>query len=217
MRLNKVLGVGDTVAAEDAEDMLTALNAMLDSWATERLLVYVDSTDTISLTAGDPSFTVGPTGETVSGYPIKVLNSTYVTVSGVDYPVSVISHDQYAAIRLKSQTGIPQYIFQSSDVPNATMYLYPVPSVSATISLSSQKLLTSFATTATNVTLPAGYENAIVYSLAEETAPEFGAQLDPRVSKKASSLRKKIKRINTTVPQLEMPSFVMAYSAGLVA
>jgi hypothetical protein len=87
MRLDRVYGIGETPSADEAQACLDALNSMLDLWATQRLYVYVNVTDVISLAASTASFTIGPTGTTVSVRPVKVLDSSYITYQSVSYPL----------------------------------------------------------------------------------------------------------------------------------
>lgn len=209
MRQMKVLAAGETPDADDAQDMLTALNQMLESWATERLMVYVNSRDTISLTAGVNSYTVGPSGGTVTDRPVQISDASYITCNNVDYPLRIITQQEYDAFPVKTVQGIPFVIYPDMGMPNATMYLYLTPSTGMTLNLLSQKVLTSFAALTTDVSLPPGYAQAISQSLSEVMAAEFGVQLDPQIARQASLSRKKLKRINTQVPVLDSPADIV--------
>jgi hypothetical protein len=65
--------------------------------------------------------------------------------------------------------------------------------------------LSQFADTATDYTLPTGYKRALEFNLAVEVAPDFRAQVSPYVAGAASNSKRLIKRMNHTVPQLDMP------------
>lgn len=206
MRLIKVYGTGENVGDDEAADGLVALNAMLDDWANEHLMLYAASKDAITLTPSLASYTIGPSGSTITPRPVSIDPGTYLDISGISYPLEIVTLDQYNDVVLKTlTTSIPQFIFYNPTFPNATVTLYPVPTVAATLNLWTWKPLTTFATLTQDLALPPGYENAIVYNLAEYLGPEFGADIHIAVHNKAVSLKKKLKRTNFTPMFLEVP------------
>jgi hypothetical protein len=82
---------------------------------------------------------------------------------------------------------------------------WPYPSEAMTVMLWSNKLVKSFPDLTTAIDLPPGYERALVFSLAEEIAPEYEVTPSAMVVSKAMQGRKNIKRINTQVPVMGMP------------
>jgi hypothetical protein len=204
MRLIGVYSIGETPSADEASTGLTALNAMLDSWSTQNLFVFAQSTDVIALTAGVSAYVVGPASSTTR--PVDILDSSYILLSGVSYPLTVTALSNYNDIPLKADvSGIPTAIYSLMTVPNITVNLWPVPSQSMTLNLVSNKLISSFTGLATTVSLPPGYDRAIVFSLAEEIAAEYQVPVTPDVAKKAAYARKTIKRANVQIPVLKMP------------
>lgn len=206
MRLCRVYDIGQEPSADEAQDGLDALNAMLDSWSTERLMVYVNTSVSVPFAIGVSSHTVGPTGDVVTPRPVQVTEATYVSYNGIDYPIQLINQEEYNALPLKTIQGIPSFLYANMELPNVTLYLFPTPGQNVTLKLVSQDALTEFPDLTTDVSFPPGYEKALAYSLAEEIAPEFGVQLDPQVVKTAMISRKKIKRINTVVPVMDSPA-----------
>lgn len=209
LRIIKVYGTGETITDAEATDGLAALNAMLEDWANETLMIYAATLDSIVLTPGLASYTVGPTGSTVTGRPVSIDPGTYIEIGGISYPLEVITLGQYNSIALKTlNTSIPQYIMYRGTFPDASVTLYPVPSSAATLKLWTWKPLSTFAALWTPITFPPGYTNAIVYNLAEYLAPEFGADIHISVHAKAATLKKKLKRTNFTPMFLEIPDSV---------
>lgn len=209
MRIIKVYGTGETVSDAEATDGLASLNAMLEDWANENLMLHVAKLNAIVLTPALASYTVGPSGSTITDRPVSIDPGTYIEIGGISYPLEVITLDQYNSIALKTlDTSIPQYIYYSPTFPNATVTLYPVPAVTGTLNLWTWKPISTFANLTDVVSMPPGYVNAIVYNLAEYLAPEFGADIHISVHSKASSLKKKLKRTNFTPMFLEIPDSV---------
>lgn len=199
MRLAKVIGKGETLDDDEAQDGLTALNAMLDSWQIERLFVYAMRDESFSWTGGNASRTVGAAGDFATDRPSRVDSSSYFTVGGYDYPLQFVDMDTYASIQSKTQgSTIPQAMavdYTSSAL--VTLYCFPTLSTTATFHLRTWRLLQSFSALTDVVALPAGYRRAIEYSLAEEFGPEFGADIPKNVSMIAARARSNIKRINS--------------------
>ena len=63
LRKIRILRAGEVASAEDAEDCLYALNAMLDTWSAENLMIYALTENTKALTEGDPDYTIGSAGD----------------------------------------------------------------------------------------------------------------------------------------------------------
>jgi hypothetical protein len=197
MRLNGVASIGEAPGADEAVDMLAALNAMLDEWATEKLMLYAPTLDVIPLTVGMQSFSVGPTGDTVTARPVEIDAASYIQYNSLSYPLHIATLAEYNALTLKSlSTQIPEALWYQPGYPNATVTLYPTPTAAMTLNLWSWKAIGGFTNQADEVQLPPGYENAIVYNLAVQSAPEFGIESPPTVQKRAILSKKSLKRVN---------------------
>lgn len=205
MRLLGVYAIGEDPDAAESQDGLTALNSLLASLSNESLLVYARSKDAIALTAGQASFTIGPSGTTVSARPVKVLGESYLTIGTVSYPLELLTLEQYNAIGIKTLSSIPRALYVQAGMPDVTVYLWPQPSEAATLNLWSDKLLTSFPALTTQVSLPPGYERMLAFLLAIDLAPEYEREPSPTVIRQAAAARRVLKRTNTEVPQLDMP------------
>ncbi len=199
MRLAKVIGKGETLDADEATDGLTALNAMLDSWTTERLFVYAIRDESFSWAAGNASRTVGSGGNFSTDRPVQVDQSSYFTYNSIDYPITLINSDAYSAINDKTiQNSFPRFLYVDyTSSALVTIYAFEVPSSTITFHLRTWRLLQSFAALTDSLALPPGYQRAIEYSLAEEFGPEFGVTISQEVKDIAKRARANIKRINS--------------------
>ncbi|MGH7185093.1 MAG: hypothetical protein ACREIB_02290, partial [Pseudomonadota bacterium] len=54
--------------------------------------------------------------------------------------------------------------------------------------------------------LPTGYERMLVFSLAEEVAADYEREIPPTVARNATNARRAVKRVNSRVPTLQLPS-----------
>lgn len=211
MRLSGNLGVGEALDDSESADGLEALNSMLDSWANDQMFVYALTLDSIPVTANQASYTVGPTGSFVTARPVDIDTATYLEIAGLSYPLTPLTTAQYGQITLKTlDSSIPEAIWYNPTFPDATVTLYPVPGAAATLKLWSIKQITSFPTLTTILNLPLGYEDAIVMSLAEVFCLEFSTEPTKTLMRKASSARKRIRRVNFRPQFLSMPAEVLA-------
>lgn len=206
MRLAKVIGKGETLDPDESADGLTALNAMLDSWSIERLFVYSIRDESFSWASAAASRTVGAAGDFATDRPSRVDGSSYFSTGGFDYPIELISGDAYSALQVKTiNNAFPRYLFVDyTSSALVTIYAYEVPSATLTFHLRTWRLLQSFAALTTSLALPAGYQRAIEFSLAEEFGPEFGKDIPKKVEQIAAKARANIKRINAPSPVMAL-------------
>ena len=197
MRLVGALEAGETPTAEETTDVLYALNTMLESWRLERLMVYAITDTTKTLTPNDGEYTIGPSQDINTTRPIKV-DSAYVNDSGTDFPLHVIDKRAWDAIGDKDVTStFPTHLYYEDTYPNGKIKLWPVPTAADVLTLALWSPLTSFATAATAVSLPPGYERALAYNLAVDIAPEFQLAIPEAVASIAGHAKTAIRRANT--------------------
>jgi hypothetical protein len=206
LRLIGQLAQGEEPDADTYADALVALNQMLDSWSTERLSIFCMQDQTFTWGANFTSRTVGPTGDFVGLRPVLVDPSTFYKVNNITYNLMLLNVDQYNAIALKTVTSsLPQCLYVNMTMPDATLYVYPVPSAAFELHLMSVTELTQPATLSTELVVPPGYLRAYRYCLGVEIATEFGIEVPPRVAQIASQAKRTIKRINNPNLLMSMP------------
>jgi hypothetical protein len=213
LRLLGVLAEGETASAETAQDSLTALQQMLDSWSTERLSVFTTQDQVFTWPASTLSRTLGPTGNFVGNRPVSLDDSTYFRdpSTGVSYGIKFLNQDQYNSIALKTVTSTyPQIMWINNTYPDIEMYLYPVPTRSLEFHFVSVLELSQPALLATNLVFPPGYLRAFRYNLALEIAPEFGIEPSLQVKRIAMTSKRNIKRINNPGDIMSMPPAIVS-------
>lgn len=214
MRLNGVYNIGEEPSSDESTDMLAALNAMLDSWATDSTLVYAQSKDVISLTANQTSVSVGPSGTFVTDRPIEVLSESNIVIGTTVYPLDLLNLDQYNSIRTPSTTGTPRGIWCLMSMPDIVVTPYPIPSEAMTLNLWSMKQVRNFTGLTTLVALPPGYARALAYNLAVEIAPEYEREANPSVMRIAANTMRLVKRGNLRINPLGFSPAIPSYVRG---
>jgi len=114
-----------------------------------------------------------------------------------DYPLTVKTLEEYRLRRNKSTATIPWWIAYNPTFPNGTFYLFWKPDVAYELHLVSLKELGSFSALNTTVTLPPGYEDAIVWNLALRLGPSYGKSIRPDVAAFAAEALRAIRTRNT--------------------
>lgn len=200
LRLIGASAPGQSIPANEAVDGLAALNRMLDSWSNDSLMVYETTIEEFTLTAGKQNYSIGPSADFNTTRPIMVnLANLRVTTSTpeIDYALQLVNDEEWASIRVKGlSTELPQYIYFNQSFPNSSIDLYPIPAVAYKLILYSVKPLTRIASLDSEISLPPGYEEAMIYNLAMRLSPEYGRPVTQEVAIIASDAKAAIQRTN---------------------
>jgi hypothetical protein len=199
----QVLGIDANVTAQEAADGLYDLNAMLDTWSIEGLMVYQVQQTTHSWTANAASKTIGSGGDfnTTRPYKIEHKGNFFRDSDSLDYQVGVYRRQDYDRIVDKTATGsTPHSLFYDDGFPTRTLYVHPIPTQALTLYLNSWKPLQNFSALTTELSLPPGYQAAIEWNLAIWSAPRYGSAAKAAardLEKQAMSLKAAIRGANT--------------------
>ena len=212
LRLLGVLAEGETPSADASQDALMAMNQMIDSWNTERLMIFNTIDQVFTWPASVLQMHLGPTGDFVGIRPVLLDDATYFKApNGVSYGIKFINQQQYDGIAVKNVTSTyPQVMWVNMEFPNIQMTVYPKPTQDLEWHFISVQELDQPATLDTILYYPPGYLRAFTYNLAMEFAPEFGVEPSPQVQRIAMSSKRDLKRINN-------PDDVMALPYAMVA
>jgi len=193
------LGSGEALTASQANDGLEALNAMLDSFSIERLMIYQVRQESLTWPANTTSRTIGSGGDFDTHRPDRIETGTYFQDSNnIAYGVKVVrNREVYDNIYDKTVTSsYPNMLFYDSSVTLATMYVYPVPNQELTLKLNSWQPLTVFDSLAEVHNLPPGYRRMLQYNLAKELEAESGLVLSMGAHRIANQSKAIVKRHN---------------------
>jgi len=196
----RVKANGQTLAMSHLSDGLDALNDLIDSWAGENLTIYQEKEESFSLTSGQASYSIGENGtpDFDTARPIELVSGWYVRDSGgaTDYPVEVVSLEQYRMRRSKGLTGRPFQVSYNPTYPNGTLYFYYTPDDGRVVYMRSLKPVPTFTSINSTVSLPVGYKRALIKNLAIELAEGYGKTVTQTLYTAAKEAKNNIKRNN---------------------
>lgn len=211
LRLFGAVAPGETIAASEATDGLASINRMIDSWSNESLLIYSRVREEFTLTPNDQSYTIGLTGDFVTSRPMLIdeaLIRDETASPALETKLNILSLSEWASIEQKASiSAIPTDIYIEGTYPNETINLYPMPSTAYKLVIFSAKPINTITTLDTVLSLPPGYQRALVYNGAIELAPEYGKSVSAEIVKAAEESKSSIKRMNSK------PSYLTADKA----
>lgn len=195
-----VLDPNETLSGEQANHGLRTLNRIIDRWNAQSLHVWT-VVDVVGNFAG-ASATIGPGLTFNTPHPLRLEPGCYYVKSGMSYPLPIWSREDYNAVILKSTAGdYPQGVYYDKQIPGH-VYVWPVPSVSTEYHLQATVQMAEFADLDTDYTFPAGYKDALFYTLVERLPQAYNLTPDPDQKAEAAKARAVIRKNNARVPVL---------------
>jgi hypothetical protein len=205
LRSIRVLGVGDPLQAEDANDGLDRLNDWLDALSLERLTMYYVLRTEKLLGNGIQTYTVGVGGD------INIARPTHIEAAGLiqdtsnptpfEKPMEIWTDQRWQGCRQKTLASTyPTALYYDFNwvAGLAQISLWPVPTDCGLCKLViySPVALLEFATLDTDYTFPPGYRRFIRTNFAQEIASEYGKSLTGDQVQAARHSKAQIKRGN---------------------
>jgi hypothetical protein len=215
LKLLGVLAAGEPLSAEDQADCLVELNALLGTWANERLAVHGVRRSTHTLTAALSPHTIGTGGTFAVTRPLKIDGAGVIRVGETaETPLELLTDAEYQAIAEKAQQeDVPQRLWVEWTHPAAKLWLWPVPTSAATLVLYTPSRVGEFAA-ADTVSLPDGYENALAHALALQVAPMYGVEPSGAFLNNHTEAMAAIRRTNAPEVLMELDAALAPSGAG---
>jgi hypothetical protein len=197
-RALRILGVIDATEQLKPEELsqgLEALNSLLDSLNTERLMIYTRTHSSVSTSSATP--TLGPGGTLDIVRPEKLDDGDVWLSSGsLDYPIRMMQHGEYAATASMSITAIPSAAYYDAGFPLGTLYFDSTMPSAMTLNVYSWKLHNQISNANAALILPPGLNDCLVFELAQVLAAEFGKTATPDIIENGNRAKANYKRMN---------------------
>ncbi len=182
MKALKAIGSNEVPTAAEANDGLTALNALLDSLSLDDLNSYVIQEQSFPLVVAQSSYTIGSGGNINVPRPQSITQAYIQDTNKNNFRLEIIPRDKWNQIGNRGPTitsQIPNTLFYDPQFPLGVINIFPTPLLTYTCFFDTTLAQTTFPTLATALAMPPGYERMYVYNLAVEMANMFGFDIPP--------------------------------------
>jgi len=203
------LAQGEQPEQQDANFVLGKINDELDEWSAQERYVYAKAFSLFTLVPDLSPHTIGPAaGATfaLAQRPVRVDGCTIVISNTdgttTDVPVNTTRDaDWWNFVRIKNLTSqIPTDLYYEPDIPNGSLYFWPVPDFNYQARIETWALINQFLTIQDPFVLPPAYRKALTLTIAEQLGgPRSG---DPKLAMKASEARSAIWSNNAQSPTM---------------
>ena len=177
MKALQALGSTEVPTAAEANDGLVALNALLDSLSLDDLSSYVIEEQSFPLVIGQASYTIGVGGNINVVRPFDITQAYIQDVNKNNFLIRIVPRDKWNQIGNRGPTitsQIPNTMFYDPQFPLGVINIFPTPLLAYTCFFDNTLSQQTFATLATVLAMPPGYERMYVYNLAVEISSMFG-------------------------------------------
>ncbi len=208
LRLIGVLGVGTEITAQEYSDCLQQLNLMVDKWNLVDLLVYSTNPHIFPFISGQQSYTLGTGGDWDMPRPARIdrMSIQYPNNSTVPIELAIDANfnlESWQNIIVKNIPGqFPLVCWNNTGFPYMTLNFWPIPSGPANVVLYTWDMMPLVPNLVSNVELPTGYSDAIIFNLAVRLCMMFDRQPSQMLLQEAMKAKNDINDINADIPSL---------------
>jgi len=205
-----VLAEGETPTGAQSTQGLRRLVRFLKLCRTENLYIPLIARATATITPSQASFSVGTGGNINIVRPglqqvekVNYLDNSLATP--LELPLGpLLTEAEYEAIPLKTQTNSrPIRAYYSPTYPTGTLIPWPISTGASLLWVFYyHAALADFAAISDTITVPDGYEQFLVKSLAMELAPSFQRETSPELQRQAAEARRMVTRSNQRAVEL---------------
>lgn len=193
----------ETPSAAEANDAVARLNDLLDIMSIERSMLFTLKRLEFSLGSA-AAYTIGPGGDWSTDYRPAKIEECYCQITTTnptaEIPVQVYNAQQWAGITVKgTTTTIPKAIYCDNNWPLATINVFPVPQSVNKLILWVWSQINGTVEIDDVLSLPPGYNIAIIFNLAEMLGPFYGKELSDDNKRLASKYKTLVARKNLPV------------------
>jgi hypothetical protein len=176
LRKLAVLPSGGTPTAAQIADAAESLNALVKAFQADGMPLWKITSTTFTVTDGTSSYTIGPSGYTVTAaQPLKVLQALYTPSGGQNTPMNVYNRYDFNMLPAVATEGAPVNLYYQPLSTSGVIKLWPTPDNSTTtITIHYQAPFEDMDAAANDFDFPPYWIQALIYMLAWSMSPEYG-------------------------------------------
>lgn len=167
LRKAQVTAYDEAPLAEDMDAALDDLNLMLKGWQLEPGLLWLTSSQSLTLTTA-ASYTLSPER------PLRILNAR-LKRSGIEIPMIRLTREEYDSLPDKDTTGIPTNFYYDRQRENALFYVWPVLASAngETVEITYEREFEDVTDADDTLDVPGEWWEATLYGLAARLAESY--------------------------------------------
>ena len=175
LRKCQVLSKGQVPSTEDYSDAAQALNALIQTLATDGMQLWKRATTSISLVAAQRDYTVAN---------LWKVTQVLVKTSSGDFVHELQNKSLYDLNLIPSSSGLPVHYAYMPQIENGVVRIWPTPDATTAstkiLEVVSQRETSTFNADTDTPDFPAYWTEVLIYGLAHRLAPEYGLGLPDR-------------------------------------
>lgn len=175
---------GEVLSSEMLDQGVKALQLLVKSWSNKNLFLWSFNQSSFSTAANDEIY------DTELDQSLMGVDKVWYVDNNDDIQIRVVTYSEYLDIRTKStQTGRP-YVAAFKPTPAPSLYLWPKPDAIYSMKLLGVVPLKDMDTASGIGDIPAEYQRALKYGLAEDLFDEYPGPMNERqyIQSKAEEL-----------------------------
>jgi hypothetical protein len=211
---------GEQPSPEELQWAFRKFNYLTDSWSALRRYVYSYAFTVYDVQPAISPVLIGPSvlaNISTEGKPrpVKIESAALLlnessSVGVVDLPLNIRDKEWWANNQVKQiETNVPTDLFYDPTNPDGSLYFWPVLNVTGQLRLQTWETVSQF----TNIqdpiggpsgpgTLPQGYRNGLMLTLAEDLCPGANRPVTPKLEENARKARAAIFGNNAKSPRM---------------
>jgi hypothetical protein len=186
------VGVESPTTAQNASALIS-LNNMIYSWGAEGLMYSVVS-ESKAMTIADNEYTIGTGGQWDTDRPLRIQSCFLRDGDNYDYPVGVMSGNDYALLTNKSFSARPTFVYYLPEYPLGKLIFNTAPDYAYTMYCEFAKNFTVIASTTASVSVPNEYLEALIYNLSVSLAEDWDRNVGQTVLANAIRTKEIVER-----------------------